>query len=174
MNTKPRILLFTGDGKGKTTAALGMALRNTGHGHKTMVIQFIKADLTGEHAALRAIENVEIKQTGLGFVPNTDNKNFESHKDAAQKGLELVRESIGSGGYDMLILDEICGAVAKGLVTDKDVLAAISNAPSEMTIVLTGRDATQKLIDLADTATEMKCIKHGFENGINAQKGVEL
>jgi cob(I)alamin adenosyltransferase len=167
-------LLFTGDGKGKTTAALGMALRNTGHGHKTMIIQFIKSDLTGEHEAIETIKNVEIKQVGLGFVPSPESKNFELHKDAAQKGLELVHDKISCGKYDMLILDEICGAVALGLLDDEKVFAALSNAPCEITVVLTGRDATQKLIDLADTVTEMKCVKHGFENGINAQKGVEI
>lgn len=162
MNKKPRILIFTGDGKGKTTAALGMVLRASGHDMRTRVVQFLKTDAgSGEIALLSKLPGVEFSRRGLGFVPQRrDNPSLPAHVRAAQEALDLVREAIGASPYDLLIMDEICGAIAAGLVDEQEVIALLEQAPEAMRIVLTGRDVPFGLITLADTVTEMRCIKH--------------
>jgi cob(I)alamin adenosyltransferase len=173
MNEKARILIFTGDGKGKTTAALGMAFRASGHGLRSCVIQFIKSDTSvGEIAAARASTNIEIHPTGLGFVPQNGPR-LDEHRAAAQAGLEKAAEVIAGGRFTLVILDEICGAVAHGLVEEQQVVDLLAKTPPEMCIVLTGRDASPALIQLADTVTEMLCIKHGMSEGLAAQEGIE-
>ncbi len=174
MSFGPRIVIFTGNGKGKTTASLGMVMRNAGHGKATRFIQFVKDQLTGEHEAIKLLPNVDATQVGLGFLPNENSEEFGDHKDAAEKGLSLAREAIESGKYDMIILDEICFAVSRGLLTEDEVIEAVKKAGAKQCVVLTGRGATEKLMDVADTVTEMKCVKHGWQSGIEAQKGVEL
>lgn len=174
MIDKARILIFTGEGKGKTTAALGMALRATGHGLRVLVIQFVKESETGEIFAANTMANISIVQTGLGFLPDANSKEYCKHKFAAEKGLTLAVESIESGNYDLIILDEICVAVNKGLLNEKDVVQVISKAGPKISLVLTGRNASQGLIDLADTVSNIECIKHGLEADIAAQKGVEF
>lgn len=174
MIDRARILIFTGNGKGKTTAALGMALRATGHGLRVLVIQFVKESETGEIFAAEKIDNMKIIQTGLGFLPKTNTPEFTKHKQAAENGLTLAAESIGSGNYDLIILDEICLTINKGLLKEKDVAEIIAKAEPKLSIVLTGRDAPQKLIDLADTVSNIECIKHGYDAGIEAQKGIEF
>jgi len=169
-----RILLFTGDGKGKTTAALGMALRASGHGQRVVIIQFIKsATLTGELAAAKNLVDVEFIQAGLGFVPAEIHPDFYSHQEAARRALQIAAQAIQSRAYDMIILDEICNAVSKKLIEEDDVLAMICSAGSSLCLVLTGRGASDRLIALADTVTVMQCRKHGFQENIPAQKGVE-
>jgi cob(I)alamin adenosyltransferase len=175
MKAAPRILVFTGDGKGKTTAALGMALRAVGHGLPTLIVQFIKADdSTGELPVLKTMAGVEIRQVGLGFVPRADSAAFADHKQAAVRGLEEATRDLASGKYRLVILDEICGAAAKGLVPEESVVAAVRQAPSETIVVLTGRHAGTGLIELADTVTEMRCVRHGHQRGLKAQRGVEF
>ena len=170
----PRIIINTGDGKGKTTAALGLALRAFGHGMKVMIVQFVKADKkTGELAAAARMPGVEILQTGLGFVPKPDSPDYEKHRQYAEEGLRLAGRALSGDAYDVVILDEICTALALGLLNEDDVVAALKAAPEASIIVLTGRSATKELIDLADTVTEMCCIKHGFNAGIPAEEGVE-
>ncbi len=174
MRRPGRILLFTGDGKGKTTAALGMALRASGHGMRTLILQFIKANSSvGEIAACRHLPGVEISQTGLGFVPEPSHPSFSEHRRAAQEGLGLAHKALMSGQYDLVVLDEICTAVAKGLLQEDSVVEALRQAHPRACVVLTGRNATKALIDLADTVTEMRFIKHGFREGRAAEKGVE-
>ncbi len=174
MTDKVRILIFTGEGKGKTTAALGMGFRACGHGLRVLVIQFVKEADTGEMLAADALGNMKIVQTGLGFLPGAKSKAYSKHKLAAEKGLALAGESIESGDYDLIILDEVCVAVDKGLLDEKDVIDLIAGADSKMSLVLTGRHATDGLIDIADTVSDIKCVKHGYESGIAAQKGVEF
>ncbi len=174
MSDKPRILIFTGDGKGKTTAALGMAFRFSGHGMKTCMIQFIKGDASvGEVAAAAANAYIEIHQTGLGFLPPADDPRFAQHRAAAQQGLAKAAEAIASRRFHLVILDEICLAVARGLVDERQVVELIGRAPPESCLVLTGREATPGLVVLADTVTEMLAIKHGLAERRTAQKGVE-
>lgn len=170
---RTRILVFTGDGKGKTTAALGMAVRASGHGKTVRIIQFVKQDdSVGELAGLKQLAGVSLEMHGCGFIPKPTSPGFPRHVEAARTGLAAAREALVAGP-DILILDEICGAVAKGLLAEEDVLALLALAPAEMCIVLTGRDATPALIDAADTVTDMRCLKHAFDVGIDAQKGVE-
>ena len=174
MNETPRILIFTGDGKGKTTAALGMAFRASGHGLRTCAIQFIKSDASvGEIAAAGNSMLVEIHPTGLGFVPSGESPRFAQHREAAQAGLQKAVEMIAGRQFSLVILDEICIAVSRGLIDEQQVVDLVANAPPEMCLVLTGRDASPALIKLADTVTEMLCIKHGMHAGHAAQEGGE-
>ncbi|MGA2032954.1 MAG: cob(I)yrinic acid a,c-diamide adenosyltransferase [Thermoguttaceae bacterium] len=175
MNHPTRILIFTGDGKGKTTAALGMALRANGHGMPVAIIQFVQGDpAVGELTAAAGLQNVEIVQTGLGFLPRPEDPHFSEHRAAAEEGLRKARQTIAAGRHSLVILDEVCLAVARGLLDEQAVIAAVREARPEACIVLTGRYATPGLIELADTVTEMRSIKHGFAVGRQAQKGVEL
>lgn len=174
MSFPRRILLFTGDGKGKTTAALGMALRAVGHNLRVLVIQFIKNDpRTGEKAAFSFLPQVEFLQVGLGFVPAETEETFAVHRNAARKGLTIVEERLRGDGFNLIILDEICTACALNLIAAEDVLRLVEDAPPEVIWVLTGRGAPEALIEKADTVTVMACLKHGLQTGINAQKGVE-
>ncbi|MFH0939898.1 MAG: cob(I)yrinic acid a,c-diamide adenosyltransferase [Planctomycetota bacterium] len=173
--TTPRVLLFTGDGKGKTTAALGMLLRASGHGLRALMLQFIKSDTTtGELTAAKRLPGVEIIQTGRGFVPKPDHPKFQEHVEAARAGLRQASEALSAKKYDLLVLDEICTAISRKLLDEKAVIEALATAKGDVCLVLTGRDATPGLLALADTATEMRCLKHGLTNGILAQKGVEF
>lgn len=175
MTGKARILIFTGEGKGKTTAALGMALRAQGHGIPLAVIQFVKSDMnTGEFTALNALPGSRIIVAGLGFVPPEADERFADHRRAAAEGLRAAAAAIHSGDNGLVILDELCYAVARRLVAEEAVLEMLAGAPAEVVIVLTGRGATEGLIAAADTVSEIRCVKHGFASGIKAQKGVEF
>jgi cob(I)alamin adenosyltransferase len=170
-----RLLIFTGDGKGKTTAALGMALRGGGHGQKVLVLQFIKANpYSGELAALKLIPGVEVRQTGLGFLPPPEDPLFEEHRRAAEQALQQAEEILGAGVYDLVILDEVVTAVTKKLLTEEDLIAALGRRNGQGVLVLTGRGAGPGLLALADTVTEMKNVKHGLKSGWPAQEGVEF
>lgn len=171
---KSRILIFTGDGKGKTTAALGMALRASGHGMRTLILQFIKADATvGELTAVKNLPGVEIIQTGRGFVPSPMDLAFSEHRQAALHALEKAAEALRSRRYDLIILDEICTAMDKGLITEDQIMKLMEESGETSCLVLTGRGATCPIIAKADTVTEMRSLKHGLDEGITAQKGVE-
>jgi cob(I)alamin adenosyltransferase len=174
MTERPRILLFTGDGKGKTTAALGMALRAAGHGRRSCVVQFVKTDATvGEVRAAESVGAIQIVQTGRGFLPPVADPAFALHRRAAQAGLRTAADIIAQGDFRVVILDEICLAVARGLVDEQQVADLLDLAPPTMCLVLTGRDATPGLVALADTVTEMRCVKHAFQQGRAAEEGVE-
>jgi cob(I)alamin adenosyltransferase len=175
MKQKARILVFTGDGKGKTTAALGLVLRAVGHQMPAFVVQFIKnAGSTGELTAFRQLPLVRIEQRGLGFVPPPQHPTYKNHKKAAQAALLKAKTVVNSRRYKVVVLDEICNALHKKLISQKAVLSLIKGAPHSKIIVLTGRHAPHALIALADTATEMTCLKHGFEADRPAEKGVEF
>jgi cob(I)alamin adenosyltransferase len=173
-NRKSRILIFTGNGKGKTTAALGMVLRASGHGMRTLVLQFMKADdAVGELTALRYLPGVEAIQMGRGFVPPPVDPAFLEHRQAACRALERAAEALRSKKYDLMILDEICTAMDKGLISEDQIMELIEESGEVSCLVLTGRGATKRLIAKADTVTEMCNLKHGLSQGIPAQKGVE-
>jgi cob(I)alamin adenosyltransferase len=188
MTDRPRILLFTGDGKGKTTAALGLALRAAGHGAAAIILQFLKAPAepgaapAGESAAAHLLRDVVIAQVGLGFVPPEGDPRRPEHRDAARAGLRRAEQAIASGVYPGILLDEICLAVSLGLLEEAAVIAAVRKAAPGTCIVLTGRGAIPTdahrgapgLIDLADTVTEMRCVKHAYDSGTAAQRGVEF
>ncbi|MHB8092275.1 MAG: cob(I)yrinic acid a,c-diamide adenosyltransferase [Syntrophales bacterium] len=175
MGDKNRILIFTGEGKGKTTSALGMALRAHGHGIAVAVIQFVKTNTeTGEYAALKKMENVEIITIGAGFVPRPADPRFADHCRAAKQGLQQAAAYLQTGRFGLVILDEVCVAVSLHLLDEEAVLATLRLAAPGTTIVLTGRGASPGLIEIADTVSEIKAIKHGYESGIKAQRGVEF
>ena len=172
------ILLFTGNGKGKTTAALGQAVRALGQNKKVLMVQFIKGPwVSGEDnfvSTAAAHVNFEIVKTGKGFVKILgDSLPFEVHKQAAQNGLALARQAINSKKYDLIILDEINNAVDLKLVSAEEVLDSLNNLPDGKDVILTGRNAPKSFAEIADIVTEMKEIKHGFNDKKPAKKGME-
>jgi len=170
------VIVYTGRGKGKTTAALGMALRAVGHGFKVAMIQFIKGSwFYGELNSSTKLEpDFELVAAGKGFVGIIDdNKPIEDHVKAAQEALLISKEKIASGKYDIIILDEINYAVNLGLVEVNDVLDLIKIKPSTLHLVLTGNYASDEIINVADLVTEMKEVKHPFQAGIKAKKGID-
>lgn len=170
-----RVVVFTGDGKGKTTAALGVALRAAGRGLRVFVLQFMKADATvGEVGVLRKFAGIEVAQMGLGFVPAMRHPRFAEHVAAAKAALERAKEALSSDAYDLVVLDEVCTAISKGLLCEAGVARVVEEGSPAIHLILTGRGAGDRLIALADTVTEMRCVKHGFNQGIDATEGIEF
>ncbi len=172
---KGLIQVYTGDGKGKTTAALGLALRATGHGLKVLVIQFMKGNiLYGElEASKRLSPQLTIKQMGREtFVSRTNPDPVDI--ELAQKALELAREAIQSKEYDIVILDEINVAVDYGLIPLSEVLRLMESKPESVELVLTGRYAKPEILEKADLVTEMVEIKHYYQKGIQSREGIEI
>lgn len=169
------IFVFTGDGKGKTSAAFGMALRAAGNGMQVLILQFMNGlPAIGEIKALdKIILPITIKRFGRpGFVQNRVCEALDLH--IAHQGLEALREAIASQAYDLIILDEIIVTVDFGLLKTEEVIKAIEKRPPELHLVLTGRKADDALLEIADLVTEMKEIKHPYHQGIKAQKGIEF
>jgi len=169
-------LVFTGNGKGKTTSSLGMAFRAWGQGMRILVLQFIKGGWKyGELKAAEQLgERFEMRQAGKGFIMDHDEEKMAEHRQAAAEALKNAEEEMASGKYDMIILDEINYALSYGLVDKEQVINLVKNKPPQLHLVLTGRDALPEIIELADLVTEMKEIKHPFAKGIKAQKGIEF
>jgi cob(I)alamin adenosyltransferase len=170
------VIVYTGGGKGKTTAALGLAVRAIGYNWKVCMIQFIKGTWhCGEiDGVKRLTPNFELIVAGKGFVGHPSNdKPIQVHKAAAKQALEISREKILSGKYQVVILDEINYALSLNLLELKDVLDLIHIRPPKVTLVLTGNDADPEVIKAADLVTEMKSLKHPFEKGIPAIRGVD-
>lgn len=173
MEDKAFIYVFTGDGKGKTTASIGQAVRSVGQGWKVLMVQFIKKWISGEVAPLKKL-GVEIYPMGLGFVGIMgDQLPRSAHEKAAREALEFVRKKIGEGSYDLLILDEVNVAISLGLIDVKPVLKLLKNKPKDLSVILTGRGAPKELIEIADLVSEVKEVKHPFSGGIAAKKGRE-
>jgi cob(I)alamin adenosyltransferase len=171
------VIVYTGKGKGKTTAALGMALRAAGYDHKICMIQFIKGSWHyGEMTSSKRLEpEFELTAIGKGFVGILDDKTpRETHQKIADEAVEISKEKILSGKYDIIILDEINYAVNLGLVSVEKVLEMIKIKPSQLNLVLTGNHAKPEVIEAADLVTEMREIKHPFQQGIRAKKGIDF
>lgn len=170
------IIVYTGDGKGKTTAALGMALRAVGRGWRVLMVQFGKgawhyAELDSSQ---RLAPDFEIVPMGIGFYKILDDSHTEAeHRAAAENALAFVREKIAAGEHDMIVLDEINGMFSAELLSVSDVLPILDNKPDDLTLVLTGRNAPPEVIERADLVTEMREIKHPYQKGILAQKGID-
>ena len=172
VSEKRYVQLYTGNGKGKTTAAVGLAVRAAGYGLKTYMGQFMKGWPYGELAALKNHPLITIEQYGdENCIRKTDIT--RPHIDRARQGLLKIGNAMHSGQYDILILDEINVAVWFGLLTSKEVTNLLSQRPENIEVVLTGRNAPKELIDVADLVTEMKEIKHYYTEGILARDGIE-
>ncbi|MCK4443004.1 MAG: cob(I)yrinic acid a,c-diamide adenosyltransferase [Thermoplasmata archaeon] len=171
---KGLVHVYTGNGKGKTTAALGLALRASGHGKKTYIIQFMKGRIDyGELKACKDNPNITIEQFGRPQFVDKDNPEQED-LDFAKDALEKAGEIIGSGEYQLVILDEINIAIDFNLVGLEDVLALIAKKPDEVELVLTGRNAHPEVSRIADYVTEMLAIKHPYDQGQVGRKGIEF
>jgi cob(I)alamin adenosyltransferase len=174
MATQGLVIVNTGHGKGKTTAAMGQAVRAAGQGLKVCIIQFIKGQgKTGEALAFASAfpGQVELHCTGTGFTWQQDK---EIVKEAALAGWKLAKEKIASNAYDLIVLDELTYLIGLGILTEDEVVALFRARPQRLHLVITGRDASQGLIEYADLVTEMRVMKHPFQKGIKAQKGIEF
>ncbi|MCK5838718.1 MAG: cob(I)yrinic acid a,c-diamide adenosyltransferase [Bacteroidales bacterium] len=169
---KGLVHVYTGNGKGKTTAAFGLALRAVGAGMNVFIGQFVKGKPYNENmAVVRHLKNITVKQYGLGcFIVNTPT---EDDIKSAGKGLDEMRKIIQKGKHDLVIMDEVNIALYYKLINIENLLEIINNKPDHVELVLTGRYAPQELIDKADLVTEMKEIKHYYRKGIEARKGIE-
>src|SRR3954451_23052415 len=164
------VVVNTGDGKGKTTAALGLAVRAAGNGLKVLVIQFIKGRWkNGESQSLpKLAPNIQLVRMGMGFTierlrdPRIP---MEEHEEAAARAFERAREVVVADEYDMIVLDEILGSIKAGLITLDDGLGFVRGQPARPHLVLPGRGAPEALVDAADLVTEMKLIKHPYQQG---------
>ena len=171
------VIVYTGGGKGKTTAALGMALRAVGYGHKVCMIQFIKGSWHyGEmDSSKKLAPEFELVAIGKGFVGILDDKSpKEDHEKYAEEAIKMCKDKILSEKYDLIILDEINYAVNLGLINIKSVMDLIKLKPKKLDLVLTGNHAKEEILKLADLVTEMKEIKHPFQSGIKAKKGIDF
>lgn len=170
------IQIYTGDGKGKTTASLGLALRALGHGWNVLIIQFTKGDKAtcyGEIAsASRFLGNLEVKQFGLNRVVYSQNISLDDVKEA-KRGWEYAKEAINSGKYQLIIMDEINICADMGMIKISEIKDVLLRKPDQMEIVLTGRRAHPELVALAHLVTEMKPVKHYIDIGVLARQGIE-
>ncbi len=169
---KKFIHLYTGNGKGKTTAAIGLAIRAAGHGMKTYIGQFMKGQLYGELTELKNHPLITIEQYGDTKCIRKEDVT-QSHIDQAHQGLERIREAMCSGQYDILVMDEINVTVWFGLLSADEVIDVLNQRPENLEVILTGRNAPEQLINAADLVTEMKEIKHYYTQGVLARDGIE-
>ena len=172
------LVVHDGDGKGKSTAAFGVAIRAAGHGQRVGLVQFIKGKWkTGERAALARFPEIDHVISGEGFTWNTQDR--QQDIAAARRGFDIARQMIeDSRGsepkYQVVILDELNIALRYDYLDIEEVVGVLSAKPPELSIVVTGRDAKPQLIEIADTVTRMECVKHAFEAGVRARRGVDF
>ncbi len=174
--SKGLLIVYTGDGKGKTTAALGMCVRAVGYGWDVSIIQFVKG--TWKYGELEGIKKlkpeVSLHVVGEGFVGIVDDKkDIEEHRQAAHKGVELALEHLESGKYPLIVLDELNVAYNLGLIDEDDVKRLLKARSETQHLVLTGRNAAGWVVEKADLVTEMTEIKHPYQQGVLAQKGID-
>ena len=171
---KGLIIVHTGEGKGKTTAALGLAFRALGYGFKVLMVQFIKgAWHYGELESAKRFEGLmEIRPMGEGFT--WDTKNPERDRQKAHEAWEFGRKAALSSQYHMVIFDEINYVIKYDYLSVQEVVQFLKEKPADLHVVLTGRDAAPEIIELADLVTEMREVKHPYKKGIKAQKGIEF
>jgi cob(I)alamin adenosyltransferase len=168
---KGYIQVYTGNGKGKTTAALGLALRSAGAGLRVFVGQFLKQGDYSEIKALSRFENVTVEQFGMGrFVRGMPS---DEEKAAARKGYARLCDILTAGAHDLMIVDEGNVAVTCRLISEKELLALMDKKPDTMELVITGRNASPAVMNRADLVTEMNEIKHYYHQGVMARKGIE-
>lgn len=172
-SAKGRVILNTGHGKGKTTAALGTAFRALGHEHRVCVIQFLKGQGDyGERLMVDKFDNLDWFICGRGFVFNKEK--IEEDRRVAEEGFALAIEKITSDEYDLVILDEITYLPLFGFLDVEKIVHLIENKPARLSVIMTGRDAHDDLVRIADTVSVLDPLKHAFNDGIKAQKGIEF
>lgn len=166
------LIVLTGSGKGKSSSAFGMVARAAGYGMRSGVVYFIKSRETGEQLLFERLPEVEVHLMGEGFTWETQDR----HRDhaAAQRAWSIAEAILGDPTYRLVVLDELCIALKKGMLAVEPVLAAIRTRPSEQHVIITGRGAPDALIELADTVSDVRLVKHAFQAGIKAQRGIEL
>jgi cob(I)alamin adenosyltransferase len=171
---KGYIQIYTGKGKGKTTAAIGQAVRASGFGLRSYIVQFMKEFPYNEHKSLKYLsERITVEQfAGDEFVYKKEPPG-KKEIDKAHRGLAAAKAKMLSGKYDLIILDEVCVSICFGLFSDEEILTFMKQKPENVELILTGRYCPDKLIDKADLVTEMKEIKHYYQEGIKARRGIE-
>jgi len=174
--TKGLTIIYIGNGKGKTSAAAGLAVRAAGTGFRVLYLQFVKGDWpSGERDILEKLPKVDVKLMGLGFVGILgDRKPIETHIKAAKKAMAESIKALKSKKYDLVVLDEAISAIETGLLSVDDVYKIIKSKPKAIHLCLTGHKNFKKLVDAADLVTEMKMIKHPYYKGILAQRGIDF
>ncbi|MDF2522926.1 MAG: cob(I)yrinic acid a,c-diamide adenosyltransferase [Clostridiales bacterium] len=169
--------IYTGNGKGKTTTAVGLGIRAYGAGLKVLMVQFLKGSETGE---LEVIKNLApgfklLRQEKIkGFIWNMNDEEKKALKSATEDTFKSALEASISGEWEMLIMDEIMGALSNGLISEDEVVNLIKNKSEGLEVVMTGRNAPKELVDLADYVSEIQPVKHPFEKGIPARRGIEF
>ncbi|MBV7404577.1 cob(I)yrinic acid a,c-diamide adenosyltransferase [Enterobacter sp. ENT03] len=169
--SKGVMIIYTGNGKGKTTAAMGTVIRAIGHGKKVGVVQFIKGKWeNGEYNFLKA-HNIDFFMMGTGFTWETQDR--EKDTAAAEMVWKEAKRMLADPTYDLVVMDEITYMTAYHYIPLQELIASLQSRPESQSVILTGRDCHKKLMVLADTVTEMVALKHGFDQGIKAQKGID-
>lgn len=170
------IQIYTGDGKGKTTASLGLALRAIGHGWKVLIVQFTKGDQANYYGEImsssKLMPNLKVAQFGLDRVVYSHNVSIDDYKES-RKGWEYTKKAMRSEKYQMIILDELNICADLGMVKVSEIKEELINKPKNLEIVLTGRRAPRELISMAHLVTEMTPVKHYFDQGVMARQGIE-
>lgn len=172
--TKGLLLVFTGNGKGKTTSALGLTIRAAGNNMPVCFIQFIKGSWKyGELDAIKRFDDiVDFHVMGRGFTWTSDD--IEKDKELARSAWDKAKKAIAGGKYSMVVLDEFTYLLKYGMLEKEEVLEVLRNKPKDVHLVITGRDALAEIIDIADLVTEMQAVKHPYSTGVKAQKGIEF
>ena len=170
---KGLVVVNTGHGKGKTTAALGVVLRAWGRGMRVIIIQFVKTR-TGNYGENRAAKKLVIEMIPMGEGFTWLSKDIEKDKATAREAWELACGKICSGEYDLVVLDELTYPLTYGWIPVQEVIDVLRRRPEDLHVIITGRDAPEELIDYADLVTEMREIKHPFQKGLKAQPGIEF
>ena len=174
MKEKGYTQLYTGDGKGKTTAALGLAFRAAGCGLKSLFIQFMKGQHYSELDSIAGFKGlIKIEQYGSKQFCMPDDENFEEHYKFSIEGMKRAHQVLESNNFDIVVLDEIVTALFFNIITMDEIRELVSKKPENMELVLTGRRAPQSLIEICDLVTEMKEIKHYYTQGVSSRKGIE-
>jgi cob(I)alamin adenosyltransferase len=169
---KGYVQVYTGNGKGKTTAALGLAIRAAGAGFRIFIAQFIKKKKCSEHHLLSGLgDSITVRQYGRGLIMGREPSSGD--RKAAREGYDEVKDILLSGRYDMVILDEANVAVRYGLITAQELLELIARKPKKVELVITGRYADERVMQAADLVTEMREIKHYGKQGVSARRGIE-
>lgn len=172
MHSGPRVLVITGPGKGKTTAACGVILRSAAHGKKTLLTRFAKTTRSGELSIIEKLPEVVIFQGDRGMTPPPTHPDYPLHVAAARKLFDETKARADE--FDTIVMDEICGITSRGMIGEGEVVDFLRSLRPEQTVVLTGRGAGVELIAAADTVSEIQCLKHGYMRGLPAQEGVEM